>query len=331
MEKEQQKEKESKKEIKPADFDLGTISEIARASLKHLVANSMPAIPPLYEKIFYNIANTKGETELVNRLMATLPTGQAASLLVEGVSSMITSLTTDMRRYRLGLDQHGGQMDAQCQNIKALVEPKVWKILKKDLNDLRTANEMMKSQLTAAEGRLESQEEQVSQLKRKSRSDPLTGVMNRLAMEEDLPDEFARAKRYKRVFTLVMADIDFFKKINDNYGHNIGDEALKSFAVILMKCVRDVDVIYRFGGEEFLLLLPETDTKGAIIATERIRERIESHVLTNKSISSLKLTASFGLSSFREGDTKYLDILKRADKALYRAKEKGRNRVESIT
>lgn len=330
MEKANKNPEEAGTESRPKDFDMVTISEIARASLKHLVANSMPPVPPLYEKIFYKIANSKGETELVNRLMATLPAGQAASLLVEGVSSMISNLNTDMRQYRLGLDQHGGQLDEKHENIKALVDPEVWKLLEKDLNDLRVANETMSNQLTAAESRLESQGEQVSQLKRKSRSDALTGVMNRLAMEEDLPDEFARSKRYKRIFSLVMADIDFFKKINDNYGHNVGDEALKSFATILMKCVRDVDVVYRFGGEEFLILLPETETNGAAIATERMRGRIESHILKSKSVPSLRMTASFGISSFREEDTAYMDILKRADTALYAAKENGRNRVEWV-
>jgi len=150
-------------------------------------------------------------------------------------------------------------------------------------------------------------------------------------MEEDLPGEFARNKRYNRTFSVVMADIDHFKNVNDTYGHSAGDEILKAFAGLMQKALREVDVIYRYGGEEFLVLLPETDAQGALLVAERIRKAVDSKVLKHRDDPNIKIrvTSSFGVSINNEKDLSHLDIIKRADKALYEAKNSGRNRVES--
>ena len=172
---------------------------------------------------------------------------------------------------------------------------------------------------------------QVGKLQRKVRSDHLTGAMNRLAMEDDLSSEFSRCKRYGRMFGIIMIDIDLFKKVNDTHGHAIGDEAIKAFARTLRKCLREVDIIYRYGGEEFLVLLPETGGKGSIITAERLCKMIDSQIFRYKGNHSiqLRLTASLGVSIFNKEDSDYIDIIKRADQALYRAKNNGRNRVEN--
>lgn len=331
MEKDTTKQSEAKGGANSEILNLAKISEIARRALTHLVSESKPAIPPNYEKVFYNTAIKMGESELVGHLMSLLPTGQAAVAMVEGLNSMITDINSDFKRYRAGIDQHSGQLDEKNDHIQKLVGPEVWKLLGQDLLELRNANNQMKEQLEAAENRLENQEQQVAQLQRKTRCDSLTGVMNRLAMEEDLPDELARSKRYGRSFGIVMADIDKFKRINDTYGHALGDEALKSFTKMLRSCLREVDIIYRYGGEEFVVLLPETEAQGSMIVAERLRKMVESQVLKHREDSSLQLrfTASFGVAVFREGDSSYMDIIKRADQALYRAKNNGRNRVES--
>jgi len=321
------KEKSEERDI----LDLGRVSEIARTALKNLVTSQKPAVPPFYEKAFYHAASDMGEDEMIAHLLSSLPTGQAATIMVEGVSSMISNLNSDIRIYRQGLDQHGGQLKNKHDHIRSLVDMEVWKLLEKDFDELRGANQAMKKQLATAQQRLACQEQQVVTLQRKTRSDPLTGVMNRLAMEEDLPDEFARSNRYGRTFGLVMADIDFFKKVNDTYGHGIGDEALRAFAQIMRNCLRDVDVIYRYGGEEFVIVMPETDSSGAMAAAERLRSKVEGQVLKQKDNPDLQLrfTASFGVSGFLKGDRDYQEVLKRADMALYQAKDNGRNRVES--
>lgn len=313
-------------------FNLEQISEIARRALKDLISRGQPAIPPFYEKAFYNVAAARGETDLMNHLISFLPTGQAASLMVSEISSLINALNSNIHTYREGLVYHDSQIADKHSRIKALVAPEIWSMLEKDFLELRNANQRINNELMAAEEKLKNQEEQVLKLEQKIRSDPLTGVFNRQAMEEDLSSEFSRSKRYKKVFGIVMADIDHFKKVNDTYGHAVGDEVLKSFAKILKKCLREVDVIYRFGGEEFLILMPETHADPSLIAALRLQKKVESHVMKSIVDSSLKLqvTASFGVSVYKEDDESYQDIMQRADQALYMAKDSGRNRVEMI-
>jgi len=125
---------------------------------------------------------------------------------------------------------------------------------------------------------------------------------------------------------LILLDVDHFKKVNDRYGHDVGDLVLKRVAKILQRHTREVDITARLGGEEFLILLPQTDRKGGRNLAERIRKSVKKEeILTPTQI--VKVTVSCGVATFKEGDNTDT-LLKRADQALYRAKEKGRDRVE---
>jgi len=178
---------------------------------------------------------------------------------------------------------------------------------------------------------LKEREEQVQQLKVITRLDPLTGALNRTAMEEDLALEFSGSRRYKRPFSVIMADIDFFKRVNDTYGHVAGDDVLKSFCRLIRFHIREVDTVYRYGGEEFLILLRGTPLAGAHIVAERMRVNVERHVFRHRDDPKveLRITASFGVASWSESDRSYNDIIVRVDKAMYTAKNAGRNRVIS--
>lgn len=313
-------------------LSLNTVSEIARRALKHLISQEKPSIPPLYEKAFYKMALEMGENEIVDQLIASQPAGQAVVAMVEGVSTVITNLNHDFQHYQADLATHSIEIEDNFKSIRDMVEPETWRLVEKNLLGLCNSNGYMRKKLAIAEDRLQHQEQQVAQLQRKSRSDALTGALNRMAMEEDLVNEFARAKRYKRTFAVLMTDIDFFKKVNDTYGHAMGDEVLKTFVAIIAKSLRDVDLLYRYGGEEFVVVLPETDRAGAEIVAERLRQRIAAQILTNRRDPTiqLRITASFGLTAFAGADHSYQDILERADRALYQAKNSGRNRVEAI-
>jgi two-component system, cell cycle response regulator len=168
-------------------------------------------------------------------------------------------------------------------------------------------------------------------------TDKLTGCYNRTYMDEYLAKEIIRAKRYSRPVSLVMADIDHFKRVNDTYGHQAGDLVLKDFVASIRKGLRkDVDWVARYGGEEFLLVLPETDYEGAMISANRLR-RIVSESISSYNGIEIHVTASFGVADFvpsaNNQKISYEVIIDRADKALYRAKNDGRNRVrgESLT
>jgi two-component system cell cycle response regulator len=179
-------------------------------------------------------------------------------------------------------------------------------------------------------------EEQNSALRRDSqrsfrlaRVDALTGVANRLSMDEDLATLWARTKRYARPCCAALCDIDGFKSYNDAYGHVAGDEVLVRVAQTIRNEVRESDLIYRYGGEEFLLILPEQSVAEATRATERVRQAIER--LAIPAASGGVVTISIGLASPQAADATIQDWLRRTDAALYAAKAKGRNRVEVAT
>ncbi|GBE03445.1 putative diguanylate cyclase YdaM [bacterium BMS3Abin09] len=154
--------------------------------------------------------------------------------------------------------------------------------------------------------------------KRSSLHDPLTGLANRRFMAIILKRNFANSVRFKRPLSVIMLDIDHFKAYNDTHGHNKGDNALVDVAKVLLKESREIDLAVRYGGEEFLVLLPETDLEGARDVAERIRQTIEA---------TTNVTVSLGVTSYHE-KMHQEEIVIKADKALYMAKNNGRNRVE---
>ncbi len=161
-----------------------------------------------------------------------------------------------------------------------------------------------------------------------SRIDPLTGVSNRRDMMEILENEQFRYERYEKVFCLLMFDIDFFKKVNDQYGHDMGDFVLKKVSGILKRKCRKVDFLARWGGEEFLIVLPETKLTGGEKAAESMRKAIESEKMKFND-HEISVTMSIGVACQSEKELKLEELLKVADERLYIAKDTGRNRVIS--
>jgi diguanylate cyclase (GGDEF)-like protein len=162
-----------------------------------------------------------------------------------------------------------------------------------------------------------------NQLEHLSQTDALTGIGNRLYFNRSLNKEIQRSRRYKSDLSLLMFDIDFFKKVNDNYGHDVGDQVLVEISAVIQSLLRETDILCRFGGEEFAIIMPETGLIEAEKSAERLRSTIEK-VSTSEFPS--KLTISFGVGQVTKWDNEKT-ILKRVDNALYSAKELGRNRV----
>lgn len=158
-------------------------------------------------------------------------------------------------------------------------------------------------------------------------TDALTGLLNRYGLQRSVAREQAESRRYERSLSCLLIDLDNFKEINDTYGHTIGDLALKQIADILTEVVRRSDMVFRYGGEEFLVLLPETDLEGAAALAEKIRSAAASHTFGDEECA-FQLTLSTGAANLCPGESGN-DMIARADMALYHAKEQGRNRVES--
>lgn len=158
-------------------------------------------------------------------------------------------------------------------------------------------------------------------------TDGLTGLYNHRAFQEKLSEETNRAERYFKTFSLIMLDIDHFKSFNDIYGHQTGDFALKEISKIIRNELRTVDFPTRYGGEEFILILPETSVDGALIVAERIRRAVAEYQFMSESGERLLLTVSAGVACYPDDATPKEDLIKKADQALYFAKDRGRNTV----
>lgn len=185
------------------------------------------------------------------------------------------------------------------------------------------------TEMTAVVRDISERTKLIEQLRLAATQDPLTGIFNRRHGMAVLTSEINRCKRFGHEMTLVMFDLDRFKEINDNYGHACGDSVLISVVAAVSKTLRDADTLCRWGGEEFLVVLPETMLDDAIHWAERARDALATTVTACVGEQAVKITASFGLASLAGTDSTLEDLLKRVDDALYGAKENGRNQVRA--
>lgn len=157
--------------------------------------------------------------------------------------------------------------------------------------------------------------------------DDLTGIYNRRHFQQVLQMEWKRASRFRRPLSLLMIDIDYFKNFNDTFGHPQGDKVLKLIAGLIVKNIREVDTVARFGGEEFIVLLPDTDKEGALVVAEKVRRLVEIEPFNEGAKFTLPLTISVGVATYLEDAREMDDLIDHADVALYEAKDAGRNKV----
>ena len=187
--------------------------------------------------------------------------------------------------------------------------------------------EVMQHKLNEMEGLAEHAQQTIEAQHHKAMHDSLTGLANRDAYESRLQQEQQRLARYGGQLSMVVCDVDLFKRINDGYGHLAGDKVLKILASTLQYHVRETDFIARFGGEEFVVLMPETSLAGAELVADKLRQQVEACPFHFKK-ALVKITMSFGVAEFSRGELSD-EVFERADRALYHAKEEGRNRVRS--
>jgi diguanylate cyclase (GGDEF)-like protein len=189
-----------------------------------------------------------------------------------------------------------------------------WKELCREAEEILRPTLALSNQIAAAYDELRQQTNNLMSFT-EVRTDPLTGVSNRRALDDTLTSQFALRERYHSEFSIAIFDIDHFKQVNDLHGHLQGDRILQQVAGLLDQSVRETDIVVRYGGEEFVVVMPQTGLEGAGIFAERMRQRIDRE---------LPVTVSGGLAAASEGDAPET-LLKRADSALYAAKSAGRN------
>lgn len=187
------------------------------------------------------------------------------------------------------------------------------------LRAAESANELLETEIEARHA-LEAE------LQRQALTDPLTGLSNRRHYEMLFKREHDRCRRHQAALSLGMIDLDHFKRVNDTCGHEFGDQVLQFAAEILQRPLRHSDILGRFGGEEFILILPDTDIVHARLVAERMREALEQESMSRNGIT-LTVTATFAMTQVRAEDADIQECIRRADHALYEAKRAGRNRV----
>lgn len=171
----------------------------------------------------------------------------------------------------------------------------------------------------------------ISDLEQETFTDPLTGIYNRRFMEQRLTEEISKARRYNFQLSVLLFDLDHFKQVNDKHGHQAGDQALIEISTLVNAQLRDSDILSRYGGEEFLIITPNTGPAEVVLLAERLRARIETHDFLKDyegiQESDLHLTVSIGLASFGDSSDNEEILIGNADRNLYLAKNQGRNRV----
>ncbi len=168
----------------------------------------------------------------------------------------------------------------------------------------------------------------MKRLEEMATTDGLTGCLNKRAFLEELESKIRSAARFKKKLSLIVTDIDHFKNVNDTYGHATGDVVIKELGRILRRVKRETDVVARFGGEEFCVLLEETDTEGAVLFAERVREELQ-RVVFQTELGKLQVKASLGVATYPRHTKTGEGLFESADKALYAAKHGGRNQVRA--
>jgi len=227
------------------------------------------------------------------------------------------------------------QSASDINTLKKLLDSNVHS-LKDNISDYLTRG---KERFTAAEQRNQALSEQVINMeketvelkcrleenKKKLIMDTLTGIHNRMAYNDQIKMLMARWQRYGELFSYAIIDIDHFKNVNDTYGHNTGDKVLKLIATIMKKNIRETDTLFRIGGEEFVLILPNTDREKAAPIIEKIRKSVSNSGFRFKE-EKVIINISAGLTQVNDSDT-VESLYERADEGLYKAKETGRNKL----
>lgn len=247
------------------------------------------------------------------------------------ISDAVASGEVALQRLLKGMMRESdsvGKFNAVIRNsIEEHLREDIQGLLRLAVSELLESNRNLESELEAARCELKQQQNELVSARQDARVDQLTKIANRRSFEETHRAAHAKFLRDHKKYAVVIFDLDQFKRLNDTYGHAAGDVTLQVFARVLQDSIRENDSAARFGGEEFILLLPDADQKTANVVAERVRRRT-STTTVRLNHESIHFTVSAGISLVRKGDSPE-KILRRADAALYEAKRRGRNQVKS--
>jgi diguanylate cyclase len=250
---------------------------------------------------------------------------------IESMHTAIDSAITNANSYSATLQVAGGDLASSQVSEGAFVRNVATNLLT-ETRRMQEANNDLERNLEAAREDIAALQRDLEDVRREALLDPLTKIFNRKAFDDGLVRATEAARDDNAPLCLLLLDIDYFKRFNDTWGHQTGDQVLRLVAMTLKSNIKGKDIAARYGGEEFAAILPETDLEGAMIVAENIRKAIQAKELLKRSTNEKlgRVTASFGVAQFRPDDTPS-SIIDRADRCLYAAKHNGRNLVVSET
>ncbi len=222
---------------------------------------------------------------------------------------------TDLKQIKLAIQQ---RMEAISATFEKFIVKEEKRIL-----DAQKRTERLSSRLHILEKESEELRLRVQEERKNALTDTLTGIYNRMAYDERMAQAYANWKRYKTPLAILVADVDFFKKINDAFGHQAGDKVLQAIASTIRRSVRETDMAARYGGEEFVVIMPDTSLDAGLVVANKLRNEIEKLKFKYKN-EPVNITISCGVAAFADDDNPD-DLFERADRALYAAKSSGRN------
>ena len=311
--------------------DLELLSEATRIALKHMIACKIPITPGNFA-----VYHKAGLFSLLSRYPFTDALEFVKNQLDRENERYKSAKEIEKRTHEV-LDRSADKLTDTIETIKThdqIIKDCITAIDSGDICSARNAletvtgvNQQLLQELIDARKMMKMLKERLSKIEKQSKTDPLTGLWNKGALYEELRKQLKQLNKGDYVFSVIVADMDDFKMVNDLYGHLAGDEVLIHFAKLLKSDLRMDDFAARFGGEEFVIILPRLTEKESVIVASRLRERLENSIVKFGS-EIIKVTASFGVAEAKKGDTPQ-SLLEKADKALYLAKKEGKNIVRS--
>ena len=325
----------------------------ANSAIDLLKRSAIPPYPQFYELLYTYATGVNPElnarinaifrestpdTETAERIYNEFLKAQDANERISSVSERmsnristmheaIDSAMTTANAYSATLQTAGGDLDADLPPAELA---RLAANLLAETRRMQDSNHELERNLEASRADIAALQRDLEDVRREALLDPLTKVFNRKAFDDGLLRSFIAAGEHGRPLCLVLLDIDHFKRFNDTWGHQTGDQVLRLVAMTLKSNIKGRNIAARYGGEEFAAILPETDIDGAVIVAENVRKAIQAKELLKRSTNEKlgRITASFGVAQLRPDDTPN-SLIERADRGLYAAKRAGRNTVIS--
>jgi len=292
--------------------------------------------PMLNQRINQIFRDGTATQELAERLYNEFLKSQDPNERISNVSErMVTRIDAVNEAIDTAMDTasaYAGSLQAASGELgPAKTEAELHAVAQKLLGETRRmqeANAQLEEKLETSREDIAALQRDLDEVRRASMLDPLTRIFNRQSFDDELQRAFADVAERQVPLCLMLLDIDNFKRFNDTWGHQTGDQVLRLVAMTLKSNIKGKDMAARYGGEEFVAILPETDIDGAVIVADNIRRAVQAKELLKRSTNEKlgRITASFGVAAYRPGDTPSA-LIERADRCLYAAKHAGRNRV----